>query len=383
LRRTRPDVAVAEATSRNIVVSAGELSGDMHTAHVVAALKRVFPGARLTGMAGDRSAAAGMDLRFHHRDYAVIGFTGVLSGLPRFFRLERAMRRLIDQASLFIPVDYPGLNLRLCAYAHARGVPVLYYISPQVWAWGAGRIEKIRRTVDRMALVLPFEEQLYRDAGVPAEFVGHPFVVDHELPEPLPYDGRDQVALLPGSRASEVRHMLPLLLDAARALSERVAGLRFVVARSPVVDAGEYEHLLRDAGIACEFDADAASVLARARLAIVASGTATLQAALLETPLVIVYRTTPINYALARRLVKIPHVGLVNVLLGERVAPEFVQGEATSAAVADAARDLLLDDGLRGAMLERFRSLRQQLGGGRGAARVAEMAVEMLEAGRK
>ena len=369
---------MARAPSPTIVLSAGELSGDMHAAHVVSALRRVLPGAEVAGMAGSGCADAGMDVRFHHRDYAVIGFTGVLAGLPRFARLERAMRRMIDRADLFVPVDYPGLNLRLCAYARARGVPVLYYISPQIWAWGAGRMQKIRATVDRMAVVLPFETALYRDAGVDVEFVGHPFVVDHELPDPLPPEARDHVALLPGSRVAEVRHMLPLFVAAAEDLATRVAGLRFKVACSPVVEREVYRALTTRARLDLEFENDTVPVLARARVALVASGTATLQAALLETPLVIAYRTSPLNYALARRLVKIPHVGLVNVLLSERVAPELVQGAARPAAISAALQSLLADATARSAMVDRFRSLRAQLGGGRGAVRVAEMAAELI-----
>jgi len=369
---------VAQPAPRSIVLSAGELSGDMHAAHLVAALRDALPGFAVTGMAGDRSRDAGMAVRFHHRDYAVIGFTGVLASLPRFWRLERDIRRLIDRAELFIPVDYPGLNLRLCAYARARGVPVLYYISPQIWAWGAGRMDKIRAHVDRMAVVLPFEAELYRQAGVAAEFVGHPFVVDHELPAPAATEVRRHVALLPGSRASEVHHMLPLMIAAAKVLAARAPGVSFRVARSPVVDAALYERIIGQPGIDVTTDADAVAVLSGARAALVASGTATLQAALLETPLVIVYRTTPLNFALARRLVKIPHVGLVNVLLGEKVAPEFVQADAQPAALATALHALLSDDAVRAGMLERFRSLRAQLGGCRGTVRVAEIARELV-----
>ncbi|HEX5131145.1 MAG TPA: lipid-A-disaccharide synthase [Candidatus Krumholzibacteria bacterium] len=368
---------MAALQSRGIVLCAGELSGDMHAAHVVAALGAALPGVEVRGMAGERSAAAGMDVRFDHRAYAVIGFTGVLAGLPRFYRLERALRRLIDQADLFIAVDYPGLNLRLCAHAHRRGVPVLYYIGPQIWAWGAGRMEKIKQTVDRMAVVLPFEATLYHDAGVPVEFVGHPFVVDHELPPPGDA-ARDGVALLPGSRESEVRHLLPLLLDSAERLAVRVPGTRFRIARSPVVPRSLYTDLTARAAIEVDIADDAIEVLSGARAAMVASGTATLQAALLDTPLVVVYRTGALNFALARRLVKIPHVGLVNVLLGRAVAPEFVQDAARPDAIAGAVERLLTRDDERNMMLAEFRALRGRLGGGAGARRVAEMARELI-----
>ncbi len=365
------------APTGDIVLCAGELSGDMHAAHVVAELAR-RGGARVTGMGGAHCAQAGMDVRFHHRDYAVIGFTGVLAGLPKFIALERAMKSLIDRASLFIAVDYPGLNLRLCEYARRRGVPVLYYIAPQVWAWGAGRVARMKRCVDRVAVVLPFETEIYARAGIAVEFVGHPFVVDHELPLPRPESAREWVALLPGSRESEVRHMLPLVIEAAARLAQRRRGSRFVIAKSPVVAEALYRSELARASFDARLEPDAVAALAGARAALVASGTATLQAALLETPLAIVYRTGALNYFLARRLVTIEHVGLVNVLLGEGVAPEFVQERAQPGAIADALASLLDDAPRRASMLARFRTLHTSLAGGAGAARVAEIALELV-----
>jgi len=349
----------------------------MHAAHVVSALARRFPGARIRGMAGAHCAAAGMDVRFQYRDYAVIGFTGILSSLPRFHRLEKGLRRLIDDSDLFIAVDYPGLNLRLCEYAHRRGKRVLYYIAPQVWAWGAGRVARMRRTVDRVAVVLPFETKIYHDAGMQAEFVGHPFITDHELPAPLAEAEREGIALLPGSRAGEVASMLLLFLAAAQRLRERHPGLCVTVGRSPVVNPALYEEYVRRAGLDVTL-ADGAGVLSHARVALVASGTATLESALLETPLVIAYRTNPLNYALARRLVRIPDVGLVNVLLGERVAPELVQREATPAALASAVDNLLTDGVRRAETIRRFRGLREQLARGEGSARVAAIVGELL-----
>jgi lipid-A-disaccharide synthase len=345
---------------------------------VVAALRARIPGVEITGMAGAHCARAGMDVRFEYRDYALIGFTGVLAALPRFARLERALKTLIDRADLFVAVDYPGLNLRLCAHARGRGRRVLYYIAPQVWAWGAGRVGQMKRSVDRVAVVLPFETEIYERAGVPAEFVGHPFVTDHDLPEPLPESGREWVALLPGSRRAEVLSMLPLLLGAAERLAVARSGLRFVIGRSPVVERRVYDEAAQRSPLAVEVHDDAVHVLGRARAAIVASGTATLQAALLETPLVIVYRTNALNFALAKRLVRVPHVGLVNVLLGAEVAPEFVQSKATPGAIASAVDGLLGDPSRRGAMVGRFRALRADLSRGGGSARVAELALETM-----
>ena len=361
--------------STGIVLCAGELSGDMHAAHVVRALRA--GGASVAGMGGAHSAAAGMDVRYHHRDYAVIGFTGVVAALPKFYRLERAMKALIDRAALFIAVDYPGLNLRLCEYAKRRGVPVLYYIAPQVWAWGAKRVGRMQQCVDHVAVVLPFETEIYRRAGIPVEFVGHPFIVDHELPDPRPQAHRDGIALLPGSRQTEVGHMLPLLVAAAKEIVRARPGSNLVISKSPVVDERIYQDALRGSGLNARLEPDAVAALSGARAALVASGTATLQSALLETPLVVVYRTTPINYALARRMVTIENIGLVNVLLGERVAPELVQNDARPQAMAQAVLDLAEDEPRREIMLRRFRELRASLGGGGGAGRVAELALAL------
>jgi lipid-A-disaccharide synthase len=235
----------------------------------------------------------------------------------------------------------------------------------------------MRQCVDHVAVVLPFETEIYRRAGIPVEFVGHPFIVDHELPDPIPQAHRDGIALLPGSRPTEVRQMLPVITAAAQEIARARPGIRFVIAKSPVVDEEDYAPALR----ACDarLERDAVAALSSARAAVVASGTATLQAALLETPLVVVYRTTAINYALARRMVTIENIGLVNVLLGERVAPELVQDEARAPAVARTLLDIAEDEPRREAMLRRFRELRTSLAGGGGAERVAELALALVK----
>jgi lipid-A-disaccharide synthase len=362
-----------------IVLCSGEMSGDLHAARLVEALRSRIPGARILAMGGDRCAEAGADVLFHYRDYAILGFTGVLANLPRLARLERALKRRIESADLFVAVDYPGLNMRLAAHAHRQGVPVLYYISPQLWAWGAGRIDKIAACVDRMAVILPFEEHLYREHGVDAEFVGHPFVVDHELPPPFPEDERAGVGLLPGSREQEVRRIFPALLGAAEELARHDASLRFTVGRSPAVAPAVYDTLLGRGKVDVAYDDDAVSVMRRSRVVLVASGTATLQSALLGTPMVIVYRVSPLNYFLASRLIKIKNIGLVNVILGDRVAPEFIQKDASPGAISGAARTLLADGEARRRTIARFATLRDMLSGGGGCRRVAELAGELVE----
>lgn len=363
-----------------ILVSCGEMSGDIHAAHLIRRLKEQIPGARVLALGGDACAAAGAELLFHYQDYAILGFSGVLANLPRLLRLERALKRRVRRdADLFIAVDYPGLNLRLADYAQKRGVPVLYYISPQLWAWGAGRIKKLAHSVDRMAVILPFETEIYSRRGIAVEFVGHPFVVDHELPEPLPQDKRSGIGLLPGSRAQEVQRILPVLLKSAALLSGAFPGVEFFIGRSPAVPRALYDSMTAGANLRLEFNDEAMDVMRHSRLLLVASGTATLQGALMETPLVIVYKVSLFNYLVARRLVKIDRIGLVNVILGDMVCPEFVQGDADPSKIASAAGELMRDDGRRAEMLGRFKELRTDLSGGRGCARVAEMAAELLD----
>jgi lipid-A-disaccharide synthase len=289
--------------------------------------------------------------------------------------LKRILRTGVD---LFVPVDYPGLNLRLAAYARAGGIPVLYFISPQIWAWGRDRIHKIGRSVDRMAVILPFEEEIYRREGIPVEYVGHPFIVDHELPPPLPNSERNGIGLLPGSRPQEVRRILPLLLASARYIAGRRKGSRFVIGRNPSVPLDIYRRALAPFDLDIRIDDDALEVMQRSRLLLVASGTATLQGALLGTPLVIVYRVSAFNYLLARRLVTIPNIGLVNIILGRTVCPEFIQNEAKPERIGGAALEIIEDAAVSESMLDRFRELKQILSGGGGCRRVAEIAQELI-----
>lgn len=362
-----------------ILVSSGETSGDFHAAVLVERLRERMPDAAIVALGGDRMREAGAELLHHFKDYEILGFTGILAQLPKFARLERSlkarMRRGID---LFIPVDYPGLNLRLASYAHSLDIPVLYYICPQVWAWGRKRIATIERTVDALALILPFEERLF--GRVEREFVGHPFVEDHPLPEPVPQGEREGIGLLPGSRVQEVKRILPVLLRSAERL-ERSGG-HISVSKAPSVPEELYRRLLARSSVRAALETDTLALMRRSRLLLVASGTATLQAALMETPLVIVYAVSPLNYLVARRLVTIERIGLVNIVLGGDVCPEFIQGNAQPAAIAEAAGRLLASDTDRAAMLERFRDLKEMLHGSGGCGRVAEIARRLLERSR-
>lgn len=366
--------------SPTILVSCGETSGDLHAAYLVAELRRRIPGATILALGGDRVERAGAELLHRIDDYSIVGFSGVLANLPRFIRLERDMKRaLAADVDLFIPVDYPGLNLRLATHARRVGVPVLYYISPQVWAWGAGRVDQMAKSVDYMAVILPFEAQIYRERGIPTEFVGHPFVEDHALPEPLGQGDRSGIGLLPGSRPQEVRRILPILLETAERIRAERPQEAFAIGVSPTVPVGVYEEIVSRHRVQVSLARDTEDVMASSRLLLVASGTATLQSALFGTPLIIVYRVSMLNYLIARRLIKVDQIGLVNIILGEAVCPEFVQTNARPKSIAESALDLLENSALRESMVSKFGTLRAMLRGAGGCRRVAEISQQLIQ----
>ncbi|MBD3368411.1 MAG: lipid-A-disaccharide synthase [Candidatus Eisenbacteria bacterium] len=370
-----------ESQTASILMVAGEASGDLHASKVVAAYLSRASGGTVFGVGGDRMRDAGMELVYHTDDFAVVGFLEVVKHMPR---LRRALDRLTGEAvergtRLAVLVDYPGFNLLLARRLRDLGIRVLYYISPQVWAWGEGRVEKIRRRVDRMAVVFPFEVDFYRERGVEVEFVGHPLMEEPgvarapRVREHVPQS--PVLGLLPGSRREEVLRHLPPMREAARMLGERVPGLDVRIGRAAGMDGA----LPGDTSWAGVVPADGVYDLMREATAlIVSSGTATLEAACLGAPMAIVYRTSALSYAIGRLLVRVPDIGLVNVVAGRRVVPEFVQHEVTPAALADAVAPYLTDEDALARTSRALIAVREKLGGPGASERVADMMLEML-----
>lgn len=324
----------------HVFLSAGEPSGDLHGGAVAAALRERWPDARLTGLGGPRMAAEGVELLAHVDDLAVMGFSEVAGRLPFFLRLLRRVRGFLrsERPDLVLPIDYPGFNFRLARAARDEKLRTLYYIAPQVWAWRRHRARVLAQLVDHLAVILPFEEEIFAPLGGRVTFVGHPLLDV----EPVTNDrsvfarscgiepDRPIVALFPGSRIQEVDRHMAVFADAAREIQ------RYHPSAQPVIATGGSIPESRYATVPFARTSDAWQLLHHAEAAIIKSGTSTLQAALAGTPMVVAYRMSRMSYALARRLVRVPHVGLVNLVAGERVVPELIQDDATPAALCDA-----------------------------------------------
>jgi lipid-A-disaccharide synthase len=330
---------------RTFFLSAGEPSGDLHGASVARALLARWPGARLQGLGGPRMQEAGVELIAHVDDLAVLGYVEVAARLPFFLKLLKRVRAILrtQPPDLVIPIDYPGFNFRLAHAAKLARVPVLYYIAPQVWAWRRHRMAELARNADHLAVILPFEEDLFRTAGARVSFVGHPLldrgpptIAREAFTQQLGLDpGRPILALFPGSRTQEVQRHGRLFVESVRCVEESGVAVQPVIAAGGAVSDEMYN------GLGVSRTRDAWTLLHYASAALVKSGTSTLEAALCGTPLVVAYRMGPFTYQLVKRLVKVDHIGLVNLVAGERIAPELIQQEATPERLAAALLPLL------------------------------------------
>lgn len=379
--------------SRTILMAAGEASGDLHAAQLARQLRAEDPSVRLIGMGGAEMERAGVEIAVPMRRLSVVGLTEVITRLPKIWSCYQTFRELFrtERPDLFIAVDFPGFNLRLAALAHQHDVPVLFYIGPQIWAWWRGRIRTIRRCVDRLAVIFPFEEQLYREGGVHAEFVGHPVVEELEgvtpnldrLPAALRGE-RPVVALLPGSRKAEVSRILPALLEIADAVQRARPDVVFALGVADTILPSMIDaHLARHAGGADVHVVRGATyeVMRQARAALVASGTATLEAAYWGCPMVIVYRVSPLTWEIARRVVTLPYIGLPNFVLGRRAIPECLQADLAPRTVLPQLLPLLDDTPERAAMLDDLRAVRSALGGGGASTKTARLAFDLIAGG--
>ena len=369
---------------------AGEASGDMYGARLVVAMKRLTPGIKFFGLGGPAMEKVGVEIIRHLSSVAVVGITEVVPKMGHILEVLREFKRALKVAppDLVILIDYPGFNLNLAKRAHALGIPVLYYVPPQLWAWWEKRVRKIAKRVDRLAVILPFEKEFYLKHGLEADYVGHP-LLDMSLSERGKKEIKEDLGighgkgpilgLLPGSRTDEVVRHLPVMINAAEIISRSYQGLSCVVPLAPSVGEDVVEPYVRNGTLDISIGRyDTKELLKIADVALVASGTATLEAAIMETPMVIAYKVSPVSYFLGRFLAKVSHIGLVNLVAGKTIVQELIQGEATAMRLAEEGIALLRDGERRAQMKKELRAVTELLGQGGASERTAYLAVKMM-----
>lgn len=369
---------------------AGEASGDMYGAEVARCLFRKFPGCQIYGLGGPRMREAGVQLEGDISHTAVVGPFEVITYLGALYRIFRRLAERVEAEppTAAILIDFPDFNLRLAQRVKDAGSPVIYYVSPQVWAWREGRVKQIRRLVNKMLVIFPFEEELYRKAGVDVEFVGHPlmdmvratktkedFCRSYKLDPKKPI-----IALLPGSRRKEVRYILPTLCDAADLIAVKKPGTQFVLPMASGLQRELLENIIHERPITI-VSGETYDAIRYSRAAIVASGTATLETALLGTPEVVVYRISAATWLLGKFLLRVRLFGIVNIILGEEVVPELFQEKMTPEEVSRTALRLMDDVWMQSRIRGNYEKLRRQLGSGNVAERVVNAVAGIVSKG--
>lgn len=374
---------MSSALPKRVMIIAGEASGDQHGAKVVTALREKHPGISFTGIGGPAMRRAGVHILMDANELAVVGITEIFAKGASLLRgLSTAKKSLRQLApDLLILIDFPDFNLHVAAAAKKAGVPVLYYISPQVWAWRSGRAKKIRRRVDHMAVILPFEADFYHRFQVPVTFVGHPLLDDVSASLSETAGSTPTIGLLPGSRDKEVIRLLPEMLDAAAILKQIIPDVRYLLSRAPSVKAELFEDIMSRHGTDVEFEIEPGGVepiFRRSTLLVAASGTVTLEAAMAGIPMVIVYKVSPVSYRLGRALIRVNHIGLANLISEKQIVPELIQEAATGKNIAETVRQMLTSPSELAECRKALLELRHKLGGPGASRRVADIAAHML-----
>lgn len=373
-----------------IMISCGEASGDLYAAALATEIRRRHPDADIVGFGGPRLAGAGAQLLGDFTRFSVTGLTEALRVIPRSFAMLRRLVAAAEQhrPDVFVPIDFPDFNFRLMKAMRRLGVPVVYYVGPQLWAWRPKRMATIKAAAERVLLIFPFEEQLYREAGVDARFVGHPLVDIAKSRQPRSAFLRDRslvpeaptVALLPGSRRNELVHTVPRMVAALPLIRAQVPGVQFIVACAPGIEDWQFAPLVtagegsqRPVLVHDRTD----DVIAASDVAITASGTATVQCALHERPMVVVYRLSPLTYRLGRPFVKVNTYAMPNLIAGRHIVPELIQDDFTPPRVAAACVAFLTDRALHVRTREALRRVREQLGSAGASGRAADAVLEV------
>lgn len=370
-----------------ILISAGEASGDIHAAAVTAAIKKIDSSAEVFGMGGDALRNAGGEVLFDIKDHGVMGFVEVLKKLPDLFKLRDDFAKVMDERKpdCLITVDYPGFNMKVAKLAHEKGIPVVSYIAPSAWAWHKSRAKDVAKIVDKVACIFPFEYDVYKEAGANVEFVGHPLVdivkpsMDAEAANAFAgkVEGRKLILLMPGSRLMEIKKMLPTLLEAAKLIKKQLPEVDFVMPRAGTIPIHLLKEKIKASGVPVRItEGNNYDLFSVADLALATSGTVTLEAALCGLGSVIVYKTNPITYFVAKMVVNIPNIGLPNIVAGKSVLPELIQNDFTPERVAQEAM-ALLEEKRNAQMREDLAYVKERLGKPGAVGRVAELVLKI------
>jgi lipid-A-disaccharide synthase len=378
------------SSKKSVMIVAGEASGDMYGAQLVYAMRDLDPHTTFYGIGGPKMELAGVRVLHDASLLSVVGFAEILPRIRYIFRVLKELKQLLKRSppDLLVLIDYPGFNLNLAKRAHALDIPVLYYIPPQLWAWRERRVKKIAQRVNRVAVILPFEGEFYQKRGLEVDYVGHPLLdlppgrSNEEIRQALSISPElDPIlALLPGSRAEEINRLMPAMVDAAEIISRSYPGLCCVLPLASTVSEDLVNSYLKDTTIDIRVAGfDSKELLSIADLAFIASGTATLEAAITETPMVITYKVSPFSYILGRYLAKVSFIGLVNLVAGRAIAPELIQGNATASRLAEEGLTLLEDERARGKMIRDLQLVKERLGRGGASREAASIAKDMMD----
>ena len=387
--KKRNSGAAEQMKSKKILLVAGEVSGDLHGSHLVEAIQRIKPEVQFLGVGGEGLKRRGMKLLYPAHSLSVVGLTEVFIKLRSILEALRRLKKSLDQErpDLVILIDFPDFNLRLAKIAHRRGIPILYYISPQVWAWRPKRIKLIARLVKKMVVLFPFEVPLYEAAGVDVEWVGHPLldIVKPTLPKEVAFQQfgldpkRRTIGLLPGSRMHEVERLLPSLLASAHLLQQEIQDLQFIIPLAPGIPKTILSSQMKNIAVPVKVvEGFTYDVMNLSELLITASGTATLEGAILGKPMIIIYKVSCPSYWIGRALIQVDYIGLVNLLAEKEIAPELIQKDVNPQRIADEAFRILRDPILSRKMTESMEEVRQKLGEPGAAQRAARIVISLL-----
>lgn len=365
-----------------IMISVGEASGDLHGASVARALKNIHPNSKIFGMGGKAMRAAGVDIVYDIADLGVIGFVEIVKNLPKLFRLRDTLGELMERErpDVLVIIDYHGFNIRLAKIAKQKGIPVISYICPKVWAWGRGRAKEVAETVEKVAAIFPFEVDVYREAGAKVTFVGHPLLdivkTTMDKDEAYHYFGarpkEPVVLLLPGSRQQEIVNLLPVMLETAEKIVKQVPNCQFFLPVASTISQEMIQDMISRYHVPVILTHDNTYDLMNiADVAIAASGTVTLEAAILNLPTVVIYKVAALSYFLGKIVIKIPHISLPNIVAGRKIVPELLQYAVNADNIAKETMPILVDSNVRNTILQDLAEMREKLGSPGAVKRVA------------